>query len=1041
MGQLVLSAVGAVVGGVVGFFVGGPAGVAEGAELGWMAGGIAGGLIFRQHGPSPQDIRIQDSAYGKPIPFVYGMYRAAGNIIWAGQPFVSNGGKGGKGPTQTQVSMSFAVGLCAGPIAGIRRIWANGQLIYDVSDPSNFQAVSGSANMVTGFNVYPGDELQEPDPIMQGALGVGATPAYRGLAYVVFNELNLSQWGNYLPSLSFEILQSPYSGSYNDTAATYTYVTSIGTYFSMPCLTASGGQAMAAGYYFGFNGYAVATVGPYGANQTAILHPAGLSGAGYLVGSSDVEGIWTGQGWLHPVGTFDDLSAAGTLNLGTANSGANFWRNGDDMFMSSNYGPTQLIYRLDINQKGLVVATSIAGQWTLIGGSASYVYATEAISGHLYQFDRLTLAVTQIYTGLSFATDSPGCVVDDDHIYFANAQVQLFRPSQNTLVSLGLTGFSSISVFQVINANFFVFADTGYGNSMKLGYMWISQGQVFTTLSDIVADICTRSGMSSGQYDVSQLTDTVNGYAVTNHSPARNNLNPLMAAFFFDACDTDGEIKFTRRGSQPVGTFAYADLGASPNIADDANNTPITEIITQEVDLPRSLQFTYPELDSDYNPNTQRWARAYTNSNKDTVMTAPIVFSAADAQARTEAMLWSAWVGRKTFQFTTGLSYLQYEPGDVMTLEGPNGEAYIIRITRCQYDGQGTLIWTAMLEEPDIYPNPSYTTGGGVAAGFRAQQIPYSGPTVIQVLDIPPLRSGDTSQGVYLAACGLASDWPGAAIDLSRDGSTFSQLFNMTGAATMGYALSALPNFGGGNQPDELSTVSVYLYNGALSSVAYSDFLNGLNACCLGGEIIFFRTATQTAANTYTLTGLMRGMVGTEYAMATHAVGEPFTFLDAANVAAVPLLLTDINATLYFEPFLLNLFGQTPGSVVQCTPTNARVKPLSPALFVAGHGSTSATADITLSWIRRARVNAAWLDGADVPLDESAENYTLTIYNGATLVRTVLVSGTGDGATVIYSAANITADGFTTGNTITFNVQQNSDQGVLGHAATTTITR
>ncbi|WP_269112463.1 phage tail protein [Burkholderia thailandensis] len=305
--------------------------------------------------------------------------------------------------------------------------------------------------------------------------------------------------------------------------------------------------------------------------------------------------------------------------------------------------------------------------------------------------------------------------------------------------------------------------------------MWISQGQTFTTVGNVVADLCSRAGLSAAQIDVSQLTDVLNGYCVTNHSTTRSNLGPLMSTYFFDACDSGGVIRFVKRGAQPAGTFLYADLGASPNLADTANTTPITETIAQEVDLPRSMQLTYPELGDDYNPNTQRAMRAYTNSNRDTVMQVPIVLAGSDALARTQAMLWSAWVGRKTFQFTTGLAYLQYEPGDVMTLQGANGESWIVRITRCQYDGQGSLLWAAALEGPDIYPGTSYTTQGGTALGFASQQIDYSGPTILSVLDIPPLRDANSTPGVYIAACGMASSWPGAAIDLSRDDVTFTQ--------------------------------------------------------------------------------------------------------------------------------------------------------------------------------------------------------------------------------------------------------------------------
>jgi hypothetical protein len=41
-------------------------------------------------------------------------------------------------------------------------------------------------------------------------------------------------------------------------------------------------------------------------------------------------------------------------------------------------------------------------------------------------------------------------------------------------------------------------------------------------------------------------------------------------------------------------------------------------------------------------------------------------------------------------------------------------------------------------------------------------------------------------------------------------------------------------------------TLPVTLYNGALSSCSYSDFLSGLNAAYLGGEVIYFRNASRS---------------------------------------------------------------------------------------------------------------------------------------------------------------------------------------------------
>lgn len=1056
MGQLALSTAGAVAGAVIGTAFGMPM---IGAEIGWTIGSIAGALIFRQKGPNPADLRIQDSAYGKAIPLVYGMYRVSGNLIWAGQPYVEDPGKGagGKGPQQKKVHMSFALGLCAGPITSVRRIWANGKLIYDVSNPSNFAAISGSNQMVSNFTVYPGDETQEPDPTMQAALGINATPAYRGLAYVVFNSLDLSQWGNYLPSFSFEVITSPAATSTHNIPTTFstTFPHGAAGLYMMPCLTAQGGIAMGFDSYPWGRSYVIAVnVSAYGAVQTGTI-PFASGGFVMPTGYSDVAGLYTWPGWLHPDGTFDDFSLSGPLTLGVAGSESNFWRNGNDFYIGSGYPGCTTLYRLQIvepatlaggtiNPGGTVLATAVSptgDSWAIMGGTASYVYAFSGTT--LYRLDRATLATVASYS-LPTNVMSRGYVYDDDHIYGLTTDntVHLFRPSQGTVTAIGGIPFFP-DTFVAVNPNFFVFAEVGFTDTIKLGYMWVSQGQTFTTLDEVVADLCNRAGMSSGQYDVSQLTDTVIGYGITNHSTTRNNLTPLMATYFFDACDTDGQIKFVKRGSQPIATFAYADLGASPSIGDTANTTPITEMIAQEIDMPRSVSLTYSELNSDYNTNTQRWSRELTNSNKDTVMQVPIVLAGSDALMRAQVLGWEAWIGRKVFSFSSPLGYLPYEPGDVMTLQG-DGESYTIRITRCQYDGQGSLLWSAALEEPDIYPSPSYNVQAGAAAGFATQQIDYSGPTLLAVMDVPPLRSTDTGLGLYLAACGMSTDWPGCAVDVARPGGAFGQIMTLGNAATMGVAQTALPDFGGGNQPDELSTVTVILYAGSLASCTYANFLAGSQAAYLGGELIFFRNATQTAANVYVLSGLLRGRGGTEYAMSTHAAGDTFVLLDPARVAAMPLQQTDIGTQLSFETFLLNLFGNTPSAVVNVTPANAHVKPLSPAQFIAGHGSAASTSDISLSWLRRARINGQWLDGTDVPLDESSESYQLQVLNGSSVVRTIIVNGPFTAPAVptyTYPASQISADGFSTGNTIGFSVAQNSDQGVLGYAATASIVR
>jgi len=54
---------------------------------------------------------------------------------------------------------------------------------------------------------YPGDESQGRDPFIAAKMGAANTPAYRGTAYVVFEDLPLESYGNRLPQLSFEVFR------------------------------------------------------------------------------------------------------------------------------------------------------------------------------------------------------------------------------------------------------------------------------------------------------------------------------------------------------------------------------------------------------------------------------------------------------------------------------------------------------------------------------------------------------------------------------------------------------------------------------------------------------------------------------------------------------------------------------------------------------------------------------------------------------------------------------------------------------------------
>lgn len=202
MAQLAVAGLGA----GLGFLVGGPVG----AQIGFALGSVAGGALFppeaqKIQGPRAADLRGSDSSFGTPINISYGTNRIAGQVFWSAPreevaTVEEQGGKGGGGAsvevTTFTYFQSFAVSFGEGIAENILRLWLNGTLVYDRTASGDIQQDVG-----LNFRFYGGDEDQLPDSIIEAAVGVGRTPAYRGQCYAVIDRLPLANTGNTLPKL------------------------------------------------------------------------------------------------------------------------------------------------------------------------------------------------------------------------------------------------------------------------------------------------------------------------------------------------------------------------------------------------------------------------------------------------------------------------------------------------------------------------------------------------------------------------------------------------------------------------------------------------------------------------------------------------------------------------------------------------------------------------------------------------------------------------------------------------------------------------
>lgn len=98
-------------------------------------------------------------------------------------------------------------------------------------------------------------------------------------------------------------------------------------------------------------------------------------------------------------------------------------------------------------------------------------------------------------------------------------------------------------------------------------------------------------------------------------------------------------------------------------------------------------------------------------------------------------------------------------------------------------------------------------------------------------------------------------------------------------------------------------------------------------------------------------------------------------------------------------------------------------------------GTRDGSNNLALSWVRRTRLQVPGLGLGPVPLGELSEAYSIDIYSGASVVRTI--SATTPAAN--YSAAEQTADGLTPGNPVSLRVYQLSDVRGRGFPAIATV--
>ena len=1062
-------ALGGVVGAVAGFFVGGPQGALYGAQLGLAVGGALdppkGPNI---QGPRLSDLSVQTATYGAVIPRAYGTIATHGNVFWLqGDELTevaaksTQGGKGG-GPSSSVTSFSyfatFAVGLCQGPIAGIRRIWIGPDLFYDAGS-ADLETILASNAAAEGFTLYLGTETQLPDPLIQADRGVADTPAYTGLAYIVFEQLALADYGNTLQAaqVKVEVIQ----------VATPVGLTLLAeeTQEYTP-YTVTGGVGGGSGTpYNGYCGFATPShmrwylpdwdnSTPPNPRQFYVydVRPGSITFDGVRavnrVAAQEPPPVLTDSTELY-YGSINELFSPPPTQL--SNFGALQGRvRGTWAAVTSTRSGVHAAYLAPIGTPAAFF--QIAGIAT-----AGAVEVTEA--GDVYYFDasgaRRFDSSGALVDTVAFAFDIPTTSVeqpraylsDDGNIYlntrFATAS-QLYRISQD-LTSIALVG----NVAHVFNASgddnyditvedgvFARFCVNSNAGATDIKTAWFSLAGVagdLVPLADIVEAECLQSALlTAGDLDVSELTQLVRGYKVGTVAALRAALEPLQGAYPFDIVQSGYQIAFRVRGRAPVATVTADELDARGG--SDQPGQRLTILREMDTQLPRTVSLGYLDVDREYDVSQQSTDRISTESVNRRSLQFALVLDADEAAQRAEVLLWLYWLERYDLRFTLPDTYLDLEPADVITIQHPDA-TYEARITAITYTADQRLECHAKLNDTPLYTSAALGDRGDstetvIALEGPSEYVLVDGPTLLDSLDAP---------GVLGAMHGFSAAWPGGTIHQTRDsGTTWPVLGAFAGPVPMGNAFNPIGAPDEFDVVDEENVLRATIIQGALESVTLAQMLNGANHFAYGAagrwEILAARDCTQEADGSWTLQGLLRGRFGSEWAAGSHAIGDTLVLLTDADVQFIGLPLVT-------RGVLTQTRGITSGATIdtdadrEFTYNAENLLPLSP-VYLNGNRHPS-TRDWTLTWTRRTRIGGEWMDFVDAPLGETSESYEVDVFSGSVVVRTLSAST----PTVAYTSAQQVADFGSNQGTLSLRVYQLSSTVGRGRPLIESITR
>lgn len=640
---------------------------------------------------------------------------------------------------------------------------------------------------------------------------------------------------------------------------------------------------------------------------------------------------------------------------------------------------------------------SYGGSMYLFGGFGPNASASEAENRKCYSFDgtALTLLSSDITSGLSVgpAVVLCGCIYKDK-------LTALYRDSDDSKCYL-IQSEDGVTWTKYVSNAIIDDAEENYTYSKRpcMGVfnsvLYIIGGTKFTVYSlidgidtttgiaslDIFQDIADRVGYT-GTLDFSGISmDKVLGYAIDRWTTGKEAIEPLQKAFFFDVVFHDGIMEFVKRGTKTPVVLSEDDLGWG---SEGQSEDKLKFSYKSRKNLPRETLVQYFDPELNYQQNNQKAERNDLQSPSSNILQLPMALNADTAKSIASVLVQDMIQNTRQVNFTLSDGYSYLLPGDLITTT-VNDVDYTIRLAQISIE-EGICRCSGVVEDTAIYERTE--TAPVNLRDDYTEKLNRSACNVL-FLDIPRVtpvlseQDGKDGYGFYAAVAPIdtTKKWQGSDIYRWNADPTAPEWFRVAesgNACVMGQTMSVLGDVPNPWILDNANTVRVSS-NYALDETAVSsDDLSKFNTLCLiGDELVQYKKATKYADNVYDLSGLMRGLFGTEKYCGTHEGAERFVLL--RNRVYVPLAKEELGKTFIYR---VKPVGRDfiPPFDIHFNSTGVSKRCLSPVHVTAVKRTDGA---FYIEWMGRSRGIVGWFSSQGGTIMEAVERYEVVFLDGS----------------------------------------------------------